>query len=141
MHCIASCLCFWFYLIMSETYVTMVEAKVLEMEGLLAEDHTTKHMSFMKNSEHEEEEGSGGLLGADEDCDKIATFSHNCYVDRVFKCTVANEISQKVGQFAPFLFPFSIEFNILIGNFFIDLSCSLYLKIYFYSWCLDHYVV
>ena len=119
MHCIASALCYWIGTIINET---------LDSEVKNAIDESSNEC---KNPYFECKPDGKGNFDLEIDC----LTSTLCF------CSRNDDFLKSLADISSYFYPFSIEFNILVGKTY----CLEYDQVcpniaYFYSWCLVHHV-
>lgn len=107
MHCVAACLCLWAHLILFENYDSLIEMGV-DREIYAAESDCGKKYVKSYRSKSDFEKTTG------DKCVGFLKFDHSCYVTQWINCNVQNNVARRMSSFIPILYPFSIQFNILI---------------------------
>ena len=109
MHCIASSLCFWLRDIVRDTYDTVVKKMLESKEDVPA----CNHEIFELRTGRDRNATDGQAW--DEDCrTSFVKFTDDCYATHAKNCSATSDIAEKVAGISPYLFPFSIQYNILI---------------------------
>lgn len=101
MHCLSTCLCIWMYTITNETVDALVE-KLHPKPSTCEESHDDDYKSDDDNDRH-------GLIP---NC--TATDKFTCSLETRYFCVSENSWSGSLFSVASMLYPFSIEFNILM---------------------------
>lgn len=117
MHCIAASLCFWVYAILQETLQAIYAKKSSEDYGnysSIASTSTTLAPSYARDDDDDSDED-------DDDDDKFG-FGKNAYSGKAvtatwninYGCEKTTDLTEMINYTTPYLYPFSIEYNILI---------------------------
>ncbi|XP_076046380.1 proton channel OtopLc-like isoform X2 [Oratosquilla oratoria] len=113
MHCISSSLCFWFYTILQETLQAIFQKKSSHGNYSSSESSAASYSSV---SAHATPYGGG------EDSDELDDDDHHYTGNKIhaydwsinYGCEKTTDLSEMINYTTPYLFPFSIEYNILI---------------------------
>lgn len=160
MHCIAASLCFWIFTIVQETVDTIVSKEYFPTKSkCYSDDNTTTYFTdwrdaddgvagcffclilWVKSKIGEINSSSSPLVlcyKVNNTCGETREsegldFNVECKLSEMCECADNNDIAKYIFQLGPYLYPFSIEFNILIGNIQVkqEFSTNDYIQI----WC------
>ena len=109
-----------------ETYITMIES---ELQSIKSQGHLNAIAMGKEwtEIEHDHHHRSASILihppgppGDRFHCSNLKAPEHICYIMKMTQCTLGNSIAVQGTRYAPYLYPFSMEYSILIvGIWFI----------------------
>ena len=105
MHCMAAAVCFWVNAITRETMDALVNKTYFHESVCPDDDHYDEDADVCVKEGHTCE-ADGSFLN----------FDLYCALGQMCTCQAKNEIAKNTFEIAPYLYPFTIEFNILIGK-------------------------
>ena len=114
MHCISASLCLWIYTIVNETLDALVVKNFYKPKcDHLGEDHDDHHFrksfSWVRDDNTSDELRLGCLK------EELSMTEHfECVLELKYFCAASNQLSDDLFNFASLLYPFSIEFSILV---------------------------
>lgn len=121
MHCISASLCFWIYTILQETLQAIYSKKT-------GGDYNTTTTSALPRQfldfDKDDDDDSDEMFDDDDDDDKMKMFTKSLYGKAAsyastswninYGCEKTTELTEMINYTTPYLYPFSIEYNILI---------------------------
>ncbi|CAG0885367.1 unnamed protein product [Cyprideis torosa] len=134
MHCIASSLCFWFWTILRETIDSIQHYYYKKYSGSGGSDYGTT-TTGTEDSTYSDEDDSGDVMslglspptsgaytgsstgGSAKLDDPLGGFLNDTLLGTYTKvCIGGAQVTGLIAEVAPYLYPFSIEFNILVAG-------------------------
>ncbi|TRY73189.1 hypothetical protein TCAL_00941, partial [Tigriopus californicus] len=117
MHCIAASLCFWIFTIVQETVDTIVSKEYFPTKTKCYSDD--KSPTFFGNWRDADDGVAVLCYKVNNTCGETREsqgldFDVECKLSEMCECADNNDIAKYIFQLGPYLYPFSIEFNILI---------------------------
>lgn len=115
MHCIASSLCFWVFTILQETLQAIfMKSKSKEYDYSTSSDSYTKNaLNHFDSDDSNEKDLDDAVYYAASKASASSTWSIN------YGCENDTHLSSMINATTPYLYPFSIEFNILMVGLWI----------------------
>lgn len=113
MHCIGSSLCFWIYSILQETLQAIFKKKAHKEEYLDASEPYASALYGINDESDEMDDDDHHYTGTKLSNSAASAWSIN------YGCEKDTRLSDMINYTTPYLFPFSIEFNILMVGFWI----------------------
>lgn len=136
MHCISSSICFWVWTIFRETIEALSkyttdddddededETRISEVNFL--EDHPVAYALTNYNKR-------GAQILTNYINSTVRRFTHVCDLDEGMKKIYKN--------YSPYLYPFSVEYSILVGRTFKMRSQMQFLLFIYFSWSVVYYL-
>jgi len=130
MHCICASLCFWIQAIMKETLQAIYSKKKKAAYYNATSPYTATTMSplkmFMGKNDDDDDDDSDEMF--DDDNAMLRKFQSYVYKKDIhgatqwnihYGCEKTTSLTEMINVTTPYLYPFSIEYNILIVGFFI----------------------
>lgn len=115
MHCIASSLCFWVFTILQETLQAIfMKSKSKEYDyGTSSDSYTKNALNHFDSDDSNEKDLDDAVYYAASKASASSTWSIN------YGCENDTHLSSMINATTPYLYPFSIEFNILMVGLWI----------------------
>ena len=112
MHCISASLCFWIYTILQETLQAIYKKKSSNYNTTTTAAPTTALLKTMKKlvNADEDDHSEEDLIAMAEEAYSSTASTWNIN----YGCEKSTELTEMINYATPYLYPFSIEYNILI---------------------------
>lgn len=121
MHCIAASLCFWIFTILQET-LDAIQAKKYSSDYGNATAYTSTQAPISMSSFDMDDDDDSDEMDDDDDDIKMKLLKKALYTGKAvtaswnvnFGCEKTTDLTEMINYTTPYLYPFSIEYNILI---------------------------